>query len=337
MDRHKHEYHEDAKRCPWCEYTTKRDQRLLEHIDDHHRPRKHKRPAEGMYQHSNDINLKSHLMIDSTSYLASQYQSGSPRANDEMLSGTASSPSIQGHTAFGAIAPGLGLLQPQKQTISQHARSENLPTLAPQPSGLQAYTARSQAMLEEGGMISGSGGRSLARRPRMTAGSESMPGGKVVRETARNTLVGFEQSSLDISAPGRNTLSIPTNNMPAVQRNQINQGAQRNHLQAYSMFEPEMQFAATPYSPHAPQTPFYDFSMPFFAPNQPSTAFTVPVPTPLSASPSHSYRPCPPYVQQPTNNSLLYPQAKIQSRSPPSNSAAFGQDQGSALPRGEDA
>lgn len=46
MERHKAEFHSMAKQCPWCNYTTKRDQRMLEHIDDNHRPRKHKRPQD---------------------------------------------------------------------------------------------------------------------------------------------------------------------------------------------------------------------------------------------------------------------------------------------------
>ncbi|KAH7310967.1 hypothetical protein BKA65DRAFT_161997 [Rhexocercosporidium sp. MPI-PUGE-AT-0058] len=39
MIRHKHEFHEDPKKCPWCTYSAKRDGRLWEHLRDEHEPR----------------------------------------------------------------------------------------------------------------------------------------------------------------------------------------------------------------------------------------------------------------------------------------------------------
>lgn len=46
MIRHKAEVHAAARTCPWCEYATRRDRRLLTHIEDNHRPRdRHSTPA----------------------------------------------------------------------------------------------------------------------------------------------------------------------------------------------------------------------------------------------------------------------------------------------------
>jgi hypothetical protein len=42
MERHKDERHGGPKKCPFCTHSTKRKQRLLDHIDEKHRPKKHK-------------------------------------------------------------------------------------------------------------------------------------------------------------------------------------------------------------------------------------------------------------------------------------------------------
>ncbi|KAG4431547.1 hypothetical protein IFR05_012960 [Cadophora sp. M221] len=39
MTRHKSEFHQDPKKCPWCKYSAKRDGRLWEHLRDEHEPR----------------------------------------------------------------------------------------------------------------------------------------------------------------------------------------------------------------------------------------------------------------------------------------------------------
>ncbi|KAK0105196.1 hypothetical protein ONS95_004409 [Cadophora gregata] len=42
MERHKSEFHEDPKKCPWCGYSAKRDQRLWNHLYEEHKARSYR-------------------------------------------------------------------------------------------------------------------------------------------------------------------------------------------------------------------------------------------------------------------------------------------------------
>lgn len=313
MERHKYEYHEQAKHCPWCEYNTKRDQRMLEHIDDNHRPRKHKRHAE-----------------DSNSHLPSQRRSESPRARGEIPFGATSGSSTQGHAAFGTTASGPSYLSSHRRIVSQQANFDNAPTAASRSSGLQPYTG-GQVTLEEVSMMGGNSGPALAMRPLVMPGSE---GRQVVGENTRNVVIKSRRGSSNSSAPARNAFHVPIVMSPTVEHSTTNQAAQGNQLQAYSMTQPEIQFGATPstYLPYGTQSQFYEgYPIPFLPHSQPSPSFTVP----LSTSPSRSYMPPSPYLQRHNDSSSLYSQPAVQSQ-PSSNSASFRQDQSSALSRGED-
>lgn len=122
--RHREEYHEDPKLCPWCDYTAKRKKRLFDHMDEKHRPKKSKPPS-GESINSQIIVTKANVSIVCTcSAPTADLEAESFQTGDVFQPRTSQSPANQGPALTGAQGPLLGSRQ-LKRSTSEQANFEN--------------------------------------------------------------------------------------------------------------------------------------------------------------------------------------------------------------------